>query len=378
MKKIKKFLDSNPVVYVIGLFIIWRIVIQFIAWFADIRFDDANYGYLTSVPGNRILSIWAKWDSVYYHDFIANGYKDSPFFPGFIWISQIVKYFIGGYHLLSAAIVANVFALGSCIMLYKIARLEGNDNFAQRAVFYMLIFPSSFFLVAHYTESLFLFLILTSFYFALNSKWVKSGIFGFMSCFTRTTGILIFPALLAEIVLEKWGKFRKNIHWKNIIAICLIPLGMLLFVAYNHFAFNEPIGFMKSQPAFGRTFTPNLLKPVYEQSIVNFRPSKFFSEDMTNAVNYFFSWLIFLIFVVLLFKYSRPSYAVLGFLFFIIPASSGTLISMNRFLLVLFPIYLLVAKLIKPNSFADRIYTYTSLSVMILLCILFTNGHWVG
>ncbi|MBP6930119.1 hypothetical protein KBB60_00725, partial [Patescibacteria group bacterium] len=61
-----------------------------------------------------------------------------------------------------------------------------------------------------------------------------------------------------------------------------------------------------------------------------------------------------------------------------IPIFSGTLISMNRFLLVLFPIYLILPKIIKEGSIADKLYSFASISLMVLIMILFTNSHWVG
>lgn len=379
LKKITNYYKNHPWLQVVILFIAWRLMLQIIVWWAGVRFPDASYPYQTSVSGNPWLASWAKWDSVYYHDFIANGYKVGPFFPLFSWLVGIINWVISNHQLLAAAIIVNSAALGSCIMLYKLARLEENENFALRAVFFLLIFPSSFFLVAHYTESLFMLIVLLAFYYANKKSWWLTGIFGFLACFIRTTGILIFPALLVYLVLDNWHQIRSKINWKSLIPLSLIPLGLISFMIYGWLRFGEPIAFIKNQTAFGRHFEPNVLLTVKKQCLRNLiYPDKFFTEDATNAFNYLFFFSIFLIFIILLFRYSSPSYAVLGFLFFIIPATSGTFISMNRFLLVLFPIYLLLAKLVPPNSLVEKIYILISFSLSILMTILFTNDYWVG
>jgi len=379
LKSIAEYYKKNPWLQVVILFLAWRLVIQIIVWWADIRFPDANYPYQVAVEGNRFLAYWAKWDSVYYYELIKSGYHAGSFFPLFPWIVKLTSLIIGKYYLLATSIVVNLAALGSCLLLYKIAKLEGDEKFAQRAVFYLLIFPASFFLIAHYTESLFLLFILLAFYFTFKKGWLSMGIFGFLASITRVTGILIFPALLAEITLDSWHKLKKNINWKAVLSLSLIPLGLGSLMVFTGLKFGQPLAFLSNQGNFGRYFEPNILLTIKNQCLLNLvNVDKFFTEGATNSLNYLLFFTIFLIFVILLIRYSRPSYAILGILFFVIPATSGTFISMNRFLLVLFPIYLLLAKLIKPDSLAEKIYTFSSLSLMILLTILFTNNYWVG
>lgn len=382
-EKIIDYFRKYPLIQIIALFLIWRLIIEIVVWWAGVRVPDAGYPYRTTVVGNPLFSYFAKWDAVYYHDIISGGYRSDilEFLPLFPLIAKLINWVIGNHQLLAAAIAVNLSALGSCLMLYKLARLDEDENFAKRTVFFLLIFPSAFFLAAHYTESLFLFLSLLVFYFARKKLWWCSGIFGFLVSLTRITGILILPALLVDLMFENWRKFKDKVNWKALIPLVFIPLGLVLFIFYSSVAFNRPWAFLEAQKGFGRHLDLNILHPVYNQVITNFIPpdvSKFFEESAVNAFNYFLFWLLFIIFIVLLFKYSRPGYAVLGFLYFIIPSLSGTLISMNRFLLVLFPIYLLLAKIIKPGSFAEKAYIMLSFSLFILLTILFTNGYWVG
>ncbi len=386
-QKIKALFDKYPWLYIVLMFIFWRLIIQIVVWWGDIRFDDAGYPYPTAVPGTKFLAAWAKWDSVYYYEIMNNGYNEHilEFFPLFPYISKAVNWIIGNHQLIATTFVVNFFALASCLMLYDLAKLENNNDekFAQRAVFFMLIFPSAFFLVAHYTESLFLFLLITSFYCIRKKAYFKSGIFGMFASATRATGILAFPALIVDQMGDTWSEIKqkivkRKIEWKKILPLCLVPLGFIAFLLLAQVQFNNPFKMFEAQKAFGRKVEINLLKPVHKELKNIFNLNLFYDEIPTNAFNYVLFWSLFLIAVILLFKYSRPSYAVLGFLFFAVPAFSGTLISMNRFLLTLFPIYFLLAKLIPPNTIWEKLYIIFSFAFFIHIMLLFTNGFWVG
>ena len=377
IKKISLYYKNNPWLKIVILFIFWRIAIQLIVWWADVRFGDGSN--CTSVPGFHLLREWAKWDAFYYHDLATRGYQIGPFFPLFPFLIKVVNIVIGNHQLLAASIVTNLATLGSCLMLYKIAKLDLDEKNAQRAVFFLLIFPASFFLVAHYTESLFLFLILCAFYFVRTKKWWFSAPFGFLASITRATGILILPSLLVELILKNWHKLNDKIQWKALLPISFISLGLISFMLFLGINFNRPLAFIESQPAFGRQVSLNVFHTIKDQCLKNLvYREKIYTEDAINAFNYLLFFSLFLTFVILLFKYSRPSYAVLGLSFFVVPAFSGTFISMNRFLLVLFPIYILLAKLIPPNSLLEKIYIMFSFSLSILLMIIFTNCYWVG
>jgi Gpi18-like mannosyltransferase len=59
-------------------------------------------------------------------------------------------------------------------------------------IIFLLIFPTAFFLNAVYTESLFLFLSLATFYYALKKNFFSAGIFGFFASLTRLASFASF------------------------------------------------------------------------------------------------------------------------------------------------------------------------------------------
>ncbi|HOE74931.1 MAG TPA: glycosyltransferase family 39 protein [bacterium] len=376
-KKISLFL-RHPITRVVLIFLFWTTVIHIIVWWGDVKISDASNSSQIRVEGNRIFSAWAQWDSVYYHD-LSNSYKSGAFFPLFPWLIKVVSFVVGNFSLLAATLVSNLFALGSCIVLYLLARLDNNKNTAYRSVFYLLIFPSSFFLVAHYTESVFLFFSLLSFYFFQKKKNVFAGIAGGVACWARTTGIFIYPALALGSLIKSIKPLKLEWRWKEQLSLAIIPLSTALFLLYNKIVFGKPFDFLQAQSGFGRYIEPNVFKTVYSHCLVQFVPRKIMTEDAANAFNYLMFFVLFVVFTYLVVKYSKSiSYSVYALLTAIIPIFSGTFISMNRFLLVLFPIYLILPKLIKEGSTADKLYSFASTSFMVLIMILFTNSYWVG
>lgn len=364
---------------VIAFFVMWRSTLELVAWWIDPFVPDGNRPYPISVPAQHLLGYWAKWDSVYYHQIIEHGYRIDllAFFPVFPGLVRILS-FISNHPVLLAMIVVNLAALGTFLLLYKLARLDGDQQYANRAVMYLAIFPTSFFLISHYTESIFLVTALASFYFARQRSWWMAGLFGGIASLTRVTGIILFPALLVEALGQNWrGLHLKNLSKKQ-LPLLLIPAGLAVYIGYAWLHFASPLAFVHQQVDFGRTVTLNLFAPVLEAIHRIIEPGQFYTASATDNFNYVLFWFLFILAAGLVLKFTRPSYGILVLLMFLIPAFSGTLISINRFLLVAFPIYLMLARVIPPNSWLERSYVFVSVLLLAVLTILFTNAQWVG
>ena len=73
-------------------------------------------------------------------------------------------------------------------------------------------------------------------------------------------------------------------------------------------------------------------------------------------------------------RWSESAFVLLGVL---IPLSSGLLMSQRRYMWVLFPVFILLAKW-GANPLVDRLVTALSLLYAGLLIALFANGYWVA
>lgn len=187
------------------------------------------------------LEIWDAWDARHYIEVAEIGYVDParavifPLFPMLLRAGSVVlPPLVAG---LAISLVASVLA---AIALYRLARLDGADRRVSRGVVLaMNVFPTSFAMVAPYTEPLFLAFAAWSFLLARRADWVGSGVLGLLAALTRLQGILVLPALLLELR-------GRTPSWR-MLALGLIVVGPLVYMAVNWLAYGDPLFFMAVQ-----------------------------------------------------------------------------------------------------------------------------------
>jgi Gpi18-like mannosyltransferase len=84
------------------------------------------------------------------------------------------------------------------VYLYKLEKLDFSDNIAAKAVLYLSIFPTAYFLSALYTEELFSAFVIVSLCYARNAKWPLAGFLSLFAALTRLTGLLLLPVIFVE------------------------------------------------------------------------------------------------------------------------------------------------------------------------------------
>lgn len=213
----------------------------------------AAYVLLQDKYPDSIISIWNVWDTHHYIAIAQYGYTSSTvdernlqivFFPLYPYTVRIFSLIFRDY-ILSALLVSNLAYAGAVIYLFKLVRLDYESEDAFRAVTYLSIFPTAYFLHAAYTESLFIMLTIASFYYARKENWALSGLIGMLAAATRVTGIILLPVLVIEYLNQKRFKLkeiRKNILWLSIIA-----LGLVFYLVLNYITFGDPFKFLEIQ-----------------------------------------------------------------------------------------------------------------------------------
>jgi hypothetical protein len=363
---------------VILLVSVWLVVANVFALLALNRFNlKADDAYAWMVPGRYTQDQgWSpdrfhvRWDAWYYVDIAKNGYslrEDKPlsnivFFPLYPFLVKAASLLTGSNFLLAGWLVSSLFLFGACAYLYRIADEfhEGADPLL--AVFLLLVFPTAFFLNAVYTEALFLFLSAASFYHAMKRQYVAAGIFGFLSSLTRVTGVLLFlPLLLQTRRNEGVGR-----RWMGkSLPLLLIPAGTLSFFTFHWIRFGDPLLFFRVESAWGRFFNINT-----ETFLLHSRAAV---SNLSLDVFY----LLFGVGILgILLKRRLLPYALYVGSTLAVAVSTGTLMSVGRYMLVLFPIYFVGASL--KNETARYAWIMLSAALMALNSILFVNWYWAG
>ncbi len=304
------------------------------------------------------------------------GYAQQAFFPLYPAINGAIS-LIFPFPYINAAILANGLFICSIYILYKLANLDYSKRESLWVVILLICFPTAFFFTSTYSESIFLFLCLASFYSSRKQKWLLAGIIAGFASATRVVGIVLVPALLIE-----WSIQNKHLKLnKNIIFIFFGITGLLVYMFYLYNNYGDSLMFVKVQAHFAQErSTSIILLPQtiwrYIKIFATVNKYNFFHLSLTleaiTGIIFGFLCLISLIKV-------RLSYALFGAIAYFIPTLSGTFLSLPRYVLVCFPVFLMAAKwFTKARLLIKLIYLIISLTMLGLFTALFSRGYWVS
>lgn len=237
-----------------------------------------NERSVVRTPDRVALDIWDRWDSFYYIEIATTGYSDQPnpngyynaaFFPLYPLLIRLLTPLFGN-PVVAGVALSNAALLAATLLLYRLAldAGAGDREFARRAVVYLLIFPTSFYLGAIYTEALFLLLTLGSFSAGLRGRWLLAGGLGALAAATRSQGVVMYGVLLL-LWLATWDNRhvqaliggRAGVRLtpplappraRPLLAIQLVPLGLLAFWLWLYWRFGNPTLFFDAQAAWQR------------------------------------------------------------------------------------------------------------------------------
>ncbi len=94
------------------------------------------------------------------------------FYPLFPWTIRLVAVVLNDY-LVSAFLISTMASIAAGILLYRLVQLDFSQATASLAVWFLFIFPTSYFLHIGYTESLFLMLTLGCVLAARTGRWLR-------------------------------------------------------------------------------------------------------------------------------------------------------------------------------------------------------------
>jgi len=365
-------------VWRIGLFVVSLIAPAFISY--EPSFPYA-YDLLAKLGLPQWLYSWANFDGVHYLTIMRMGYVGTgliqAFFPAFPFI---VKYISFGISHTVVAVGLNFVALSFAVyFLYKLVRQRISDKATWLTIGLLLLFPTSFFFGAIYSESFFLLFTTGAFLAAQKKLWPLAALATGLAISTRLVGVFILPALLLEIFLQ-----TKKISARVLFYFLLSLTGLGLFMAFLQSEFHDPLYFFHVQSEFGSGRQETLIflpQTVWRglKIILTVPMSRiwltYFQEFVLTClavctIAYGFwkrielklplSWLVFTLGAVLL------------------PTLTGTLSSMPRYLLVAFPLFFIWAQILNRYKMARVLLLCLSLSLLVYNSVLFIQGYWIA
>jgi Gpi18-like mannosyltransferase len=323
------------------------------------------------------MNQFSKWDSPHYMFIAENGYVNEGdpanfivFFPLYPLLVRLIT-FDFAYINLSGLIVSNAFSVIAVVYLFKLARLDYSDSVAKKAVLYLSVFPTAYFLSAVLTESLFLALVIASLHYARNAKWPLAGFLGLFASLTRIAGLLILPVLVVEYFHQKEWKIKAanlKLFWTS------LPVsGFLAYLIINYQVTGGFFTFMEIE----RVHWYQTLDPVGGLSgALGWLVSNEFPRNLTLG----YAQVIFAVFGLLMvlagYKAKlRPSYQVYLLLTWMLSVSTGFWISVPRYVLTMFPMFTILA-LYSQKRVVTTIAVAISSAALGYFTWLFASGIW--
>ena len=147
----------------------------------------------------RLLRPWANWDGAWYISIASHGYHQPQswaFFPFYPSLLRGTAALTDGDYVLAGVAVSMVAALAAAAVLYLLVEDDHGPRVALWTVLFLAFFPTSFFLQAVYTESLFLLMSVACVLWARRGRWELAGLAGMLAALTRNTGILLLIPVL--------------------------------------------------------------------------------------------------------------------------------------------------------------------------------------
>ena len=344
-------------------------------------------------PG--LLSYWAHWDGAWYSQIATEGYGEmapasTAFFPLYPLLVRLGMVFGGGPALWGVLIslLASTFAL---FFLYRIAEKLYDTRAARAATLALAFFPTAFFLNAVYSEALFLALSTGAVWAALvRRNLLLAGVFGALAAATRNLGAILILPLLFE-----WLRHRREFGVRGLAGVALIPAGFLGYAGFLWGRFGDPLVSARQQDQHwgrelanpfatlgeawqaGRDGTKYLLDPEMLFLSTSATPTL----EASNTLNLAFLALILILLLVGFFVLppGLSLYALVVVLLpALTPAPSFPLMSLPRFLLGGFPVFLVLGYLLSRSRPAFVLWLLLSSGLGVALTALFTAWRWVA
>jgi Mannosyltransferase (PIG-V) len=249
-----------------------RAAVLVVAVFAALSFGPAMGGLaernaavfdepeLTRSLAEPLLSPLARWDAAWYLRIAESGYGGSDvraaFFPLYPLLVRAVAAPFGaspGALLVAAYVVSLAAFFGALVLLHRLVSLELGRPLAQPALLLLAVFPAAVFFGAPYSESLFLLLAVGAFYAARTGRWAWAGAAAAGAAATRSAGVL----LLLPLAMLWWSarpRKARDAAW-----LLLAPLGIAAYAAFLGLAEGDAWRFLDVQDAWSRELRVPLL-----------------------------------------------------------------------------------------------------------------------
>lgn len=355
--------------------------------------SQKNKPYLNEPVLNRQVA----WDSEFYLAIAVGGYEapdatattdpdtgerlplSYAFFPVYPILIRALSFPLGVLNLnpIAAASVAGVVisllgTLVALLALWDMTREQLGEEGAWRAAFYLLIFPTSFFLAMVYTEGLFIGLVFGSLALARRRQWAWASLLAALAAGTRAVGVALILPLAWAWYQSVRGQWRSALSPARLAQGALVFAPLVVFIVWQQSTLGQHSARLDFY--FGRGTL------LIAETITNWQGALEYATGNPQSTIYY-SLEIFTIALgwvaglALLRRY--PAEAMFSLAAWALAVFSGAPQSMSRYMLILPTTYIFLGGLGRRPAF-DRAWSLASILLLGMSAMLFAFDMWVG
>lgn len=366
--------------------------------------------------GELLFGGAARWDATFYLSIAEHSYHAgtvTAFFPLYPLTIAGANTVVGSA-LMSGILVSLAALAVGLYLLYRLAALELGERHARTTVLVLAFFPTSLFFSADYPEALLLALTVGAVYAARTGHWAWAGVAGALASATHNSGVLVaIPIVLLylygpradrDLVAPEAGRSRcGRSRWLprykprlDMLWVLLAPLGLIAFLAYMGVEFgdalrplhvNNTLWHRHFEPLGGLIHLPHVLWHDLERA-GSAPPGELFPA--TNgpyrgaAANFVDVGALILavaatVGVVRRLPSAYSAYTIVALVVYAsAPKSHEPLLSLPRFVLVLFPVQMAIARWADQRPGRRAAWLGCSGVALGVLSLQFATGRWVA
>ncbi|MDQ5853503.1 MAG: glycosyltransferase family 39 protein, partial [Chloroflexota bacterium] len=380
---------TTPLRGIVFLFAAWRLALWLIAalglWYSSAVYRYAkqvSFDFGRAVFGHEALvwrtlaASWMQWDSEHYQAIALDGYAfagerypNIAFFPLYPLLIRLFLPITGNNVAVAALLVSHLALFAALLLLYDLLARDFDRVVAYRTLVLLLVFPTSFFLVAGYSEALALALAVATLWAMRRQRWWLAGIAGCLLALARVPGVMIAPVLAVAYLQHhnwRWRSIRPNI-----LAVLLPPLGLALFMLYQWWRFDTPWAFLIAQQSWNNPTTPPWVMFNRMLGAIQYAP------EWEMALVQLIVWVSFVV-LTLLALLRLPLPYGLTVLLLLLPAYlANQRGSVARHVLIGFPAFVALA-ICAQQRWQRWLIISAMLPLLAIGTLLFVNGFWVA
>lgn len=337
-----------------------------------------------SVFSRLFVAPWYRWDTARYLEIADFGYDfnliNTVWPPLYPFLIKIFSFLIHP-STLAAILISNLFFVVGIFLTYLFTKEHFSEDTAKNTIFFMSIFPTSFYFLAGYSESIFLTLSVGVFLFIRKKKWLWAGLLSALAALTRVQGIILVVPIIIELIKDYFKDKNLKLFVINSFSCVYAPFAYGLYSFYVFFGLRVDWPWNMLATHWGQHFGLPWEGFYYTfLSILGKNIHIDYTPNLVKIVNILLS--LFAIYILIAIRKKIPlSLSIYSWIMLILAIGkidyNNTLISTARYLLTIFPIFIGMAMILK-NRLIKTIYFSVSILLQTILLIFFFWFVWVA